>query len=165
MKKNLFTAILLGAVSMMLLSGCAFCRKPQVDSCYPVPGDHVFTQSRCPEVLTLTQPLVLPSGEVFRPVFRAGAKPVVATGIGLKKEIARNNAIVNFLKDNSCDYIVGVSFTFEETIHPTWKFWKGFKQYTYSAKLTGIPVTLESLLQEKAPNGPEFNTPVKPVTE
>ena len=96
MMKKIFTAILMGAVSMGLLSGCAFCRKPQLDSCVPPQADHGYSQTIAPSPVTVAQPIVLPSGDVFRPVFRADAKRVTATGIGDSPEEARNNAVVNF---------------------------------------------------------------------
>ena len=163
MMKKIFTAILMGAVSMGLLSGCAFCRKPQLDSCVPPQADHTFSQTIAPSPVTIAQPIVLPSGDVFRPVFRADAKRVIATGIGDSPEEARNNSVVNFIKDNKCDHIVAASFTYEETIHPSWKFWKFFRSNSYAVKLTGIPVRMDSLIREKAPKTAEFNAPLPTV--
>ena len=163
MKKNLFTAILMGAVSMVLLSSCAMCRKPQLDSCVPVQADHCFSQTIYPESMTAVQPIILPSGDVFRPVFRAETKRFEATGIGESREEALNNAVVNFLKDAKCDHIVSASIAYEETVHPNWKIWQWFHHTTYVAKVSGIPVKMESLVREKAPKSAEFNAPLPPV--
>ena len=163
MMKKIFTAILMGVVSMGLLSGCAFCRKPQLDSCVPPQADHSFSQTITPSPVTVAQPIVLPSGDIFRPVFRADAKRVTATGIGECKDDARDNAVVNFINDNKCDHIVAASFTYEETIHPSWKFWKFFRSKSYVVKLTGIPVIMDSLIREKAPKTAEFNVPLPTV--
>ena len=165
MKKNLFTAILMGAVSMILLSGCAMCRKPQLDSCVPVKADHGFSQTITPTPVTVVQPVILPGGDVLRPVFRHAPKRFSTTGIGDNKDEARKNAIVKFIKEAKCDQIGAASFVYEETVHPNWKFWKLFREKTYVATLTGIPVTLDSLIREKAPKAPEFNVPLPPMEE
>jgi len=130
-----------GLVAM--LSACA-CWKPIDENC-SIPNHCVKTQVT-PGAVAFNQVAILPTLEAYRPSFTAGTKRVQAVGNGKTVEAALQNAVAKVCIENDCDMLSAAKAIVVRTSHPRWFF---FHYDTYQVKLSGLPLTMTSMVKEK----------------
>lgn len=128
----------------MICSSCSCWSPVDKEECYL--ESHKISSSVMPDPLTLKQTGVLPTLDVFRPEFTAGTRRVSAKASGADQKRAISNAICKFLLAYDCDQIVGARVVSKKTVHPRFFF---FDYPTYTAEVTGFPVTMSGLVKEK----------------
>ena len=146
------------ACSVMLVgAGCAMCSNPIPKDPSCIEDSHRTNISVSPIAMTKVAPVIAPTKTMFRPVYRAGAK-VCGYGKGFSEEEAVADAISNIMTENKCDYLVAVTHVTTFKTHPTWRL---FSTTNYSVKISGIPIFLERLDEEKLPDLPPPPAPGK----
>lgn len=149
MKKSLLLSGV--ACSVMLVgAGCAMCSNPIPKDPSCIEDSHRTNISVAPMAMTKVAPVIAPTKTMFRPVYRAGAK-VFGYGKGFSEEEAVADAISNIMAESKCDYLVAVTHVTTFKTHPTWRL---FSTTNYSVKISGIPIFLERLEEEKLPEPP-----------
>ena len=126
-----------------MLSACA-CWRPIDEKC-TIPSHKVNTKVT-PDAVAFNQVTILPSLDVFRPSFTAGNKRVHAVGNGRCAEAALQDAVAKICIENDCDMLSAAKAIIVRTSHPRWFF---FHYDTYQVKLSGLPLTMTSMVKEK----------------
>ena len=140
-EKLILLPVCAGLVAM--LSACA-CWKPIDENC-TIPTHCVNTRI-APGAVAFNQVKVLPTLDVYRPSFTAGTKRVQAVGDGKTAEAALMNAVAKICIENDCDMLSAAKAIIIRTSHPRWFF---FHYDTYQVKLSGLPLTMTSMVKEK----------------
>ena len=143
--KKLLTLCAVAGIAFAL-SGCRWCTDPIANAEDCIEVTHKFQNANKPDAAIMVTPNVAISNQVFRPVFRTGPGRLTVVGVGDTEENATYNAISKFIEKASCDYIVAVSKIINRKKHPTWRLWSS---NSYSVTLSGIPMYLDKLAEEK----------------
>ena len=152
--------ILLPACAGMvaMLSACN-CWKPVDETC--VLPTHCVNTKIAPNAVAFNQVTVLPTLDAFRPSFTAGTKRVQAVGTGFSAKAALQNAVAKICIENDCDMVSAAKAIIVRTKHPRWFI---FPYETYQVKLSGLPLTMTSMVKEKVvPVRPAPPAPPAPV--
>ena len=154
-EKLILLPVCAGLVAM--LSACA-CWKPVDENC-TLPTHCVKTKIS-PNAVAFNQVTVLPTLDAFRPSFTAGTKRVQAVGNGFSAKAALQNAVAKICIENDCDMLSAAKAIIIRTSHPRWIF---FHYDTYQVKLSGLPLTMTSMVKEKVlPRPPAPPVPPAP---
>lgn len=130
-----------GVIAM--LSACA-CWQPIDEKC-AIPSHKVNT-AIAPDAVAFNQVTILPCMEAYRPSFTVGAKRVQAVGNGMCAKAALQDAVAKICIENDCDMVSAAKAIIVRTSHPRWIF---FHYNTYQVKLSGLPLTMTSMVKEK----------------
>ena len=140
-KKMIVLSVCAGMVAM--LSACS-CWHPINEKCV-IPHHKICTRVK-DRAVAFNQVNILPCLEVYRPSFTAGNKRVHAVGNGYCAKSALEDAVAKICIENDCDMISAAKAIVVRTTHPRWIF---FSYDTYQVKLSGLPLTMTSLVKEK----------------
>lgn len=137
--------IILSACAGMIatLSACA-CWQPINENC--VITSHKINTRVKPNAVAFNQVTILPSLEAYRPSFSVGKKRVKAVGNGKTAGMALQDAVAKICIENDCDMLSAAKAVIVRTTHPRWIF---FSYDTYQVKLSGLPLTMTSMVKEK----------------
>jgi len=140
-----------------MLSACA-CWKPINENC-SIPN-HKTDTTIAPKAVSFNQVTILPCLEAFRPSFTVGRKRVQAVGNGCTAAAAMQNAVAKICIENDCDMLSAAKAIVVRTTHPRWIF---FSYDTYQVKLSGLPLTMTSMVKERViPRPPVRKAPPAP---
>lgn len=139
MKKLILCGV--AAFAVVVVTGCRMCSDPVLNDPSCIEDTHEKSINVDPENSSWKKPKIAESLELFRPVFKAGARTTV-TGEGLSEEAATFDAIAKFMIKTNSDYIVAVSRIISKKTHPTSRW---FATTNHSVTISGIPITLEKL--------------------
>lgn len=137
--------IILSACAGMIatLSACS-CWQPINENC--VITSHKINTEVKPNAVAFNQVTILPSREAYRPSFSVGRKRVKAVGNGRTTYSALQDAVAKICIENDCDMLSAAKAVIVRTTHPRWFF---FSYDTYQVKLSGLPLTMTSMVKEK----------------
>ncbi len=159
--KKAFILVPALAATAIIFTGCSMCTDPIYPSCRE--DSHVSSKVVTPNPIAFTAPEIVPTLDTFRPTFRAGDKRVSASGSGTSLEEATNDALMNFKKLTSCDYIVAVNIDVQKSTHPTWRI---IPTTNYSVTVAGLPIYLDKLVREERKPAPVVvEKPVPPTPQ
>lgn len=145
-KKMIVLSVCAGMVAM--LSACS-CWQPINENCV-IPSHKTCTKVK-PRAVAFNQVTILPCLEAYRPSFTAGSKRVHAVGNGYCAKAALEDAVAKICIENDCDMISAAKAITVRTTHPRWIF---FSYDTYQVKLSGLPLTMTSMVKEKLASPP-----------
>ena len=140
-KKLFLLPVCAGMIAM--LSACA-CWQPIDEKC-AIPS-HKINTAIAPDAVAFNQVTILPCMEAYRPSFTVGEKRVQAVGYGRCAKAALQDAVAKICIENDCDMLSAAKAIVVRTSHPRWIF---FHYTTYQVKLSGLPLTMTSMVKEK----------------